>query len=99
MAACLSGGRVLAQRHPVARARRLIEARQYVLDPDWGEVQSRADKENAFLAAHPCREYDEWHSIIFGRRRLAGVRLFSSRRFHCRRGSTAELLAPWRHGE
>jgi len=27
----------------VARARELIDARQYVLDSDWGEVQPRAD--------------------------------------------------------
>ncbi len=34
----------------VAHVRRLIGARQYVLDSDWGEVQLRADDENAFLA-------------------------------------------------
>jgi hypothetical protein len=45
----------------VARARRLIEARQYVLDSDWGDVQPRADQENAFLAAHSWAEYSEWH--------------------------------------
>ena len=33
----------------VARARQLIEARQYVLESNWGEVQPRADAENAFL--------------------------------------------------
>jgi len=27
----------------VAKARKLIDARQYVLDSDWGEVQPRAD--------------------------------------------------------
>ena len=27
----------------VAKARELIDARQYVLDSDWGEVQPRAD--------------------------------------------------------
>ena len=45
----------------VARARRLIDARQYVLDSDWGDVQPRADKENAFLAAHSWSDYSEWH--------------------------------------
>jgi hypothetical protein len=45
----------------VARARRLIDARQYVLDSDWGEVQPRADAENAFLASHSWEEYAEWH--------------------------------------
>jgi len=45
----------------VARARRLIEARQYVLESDWGEVQPRADDENAFLKSHSWGEYGEWH--------------------------------------
>jgi hypothetical protein len=45
----------------VARAERLIDARQYVLSSDWGRVQPRADQENAFLASHPWEEYAEWH--------------------------------------
>jgi hypothetical protein len=45
----------------VVRAERLIRARQYVLDSDWGEVQPSADDENAFLARHPWDEYAEWH--------------------------------------
>jgi hypothetical protein len=45
----------------VAHARRLIEGRQYVLDSDWGEVQPRADAENAFLETHSWNEYAEWH--------------------------------------
>jgi hypothetical protein len=45
----------------VARARRLIEARQYVLDSDWGEAQPRAEAENKFLEAHGWDEYAEWH--------------------------------------
>ena len=45
----------------VARARRLLEARQYVLDSDWGNVQPDAEAENAFLAAHSWAEYAEWH--------------------------------------
>jgi hypothetical protein len=45
----------------IAHARRLIEARQYVLDSDWGEVQPRADDENAFLKSHSWHEYAEWH--------------------------------------
>lgn len=45
----------------IAHARRLIEARQYVLDSDWGEVQPRADDENAFLKSHTWDEYAEWH--------------------------------------
>jgi hypothetical protein len=45
----------------IARARSLIDGRQYVLDSDWGEVQPRADDENAFLKGHSWDEYAEWH--------------------------------------
>ena len=45
----------------VAKARALIEARQYVLDSDWGEVQPRAAEENDFLESHSWEEYGEWH--------------------------------------
>ncbi len=45
----------------VARARRLIEGRQYVLDSDWGEIQPTADDENSFLDSHSWDEYAEWH--------------------------------------
>jgi hypothetical protein len=45
----------------VARARQLIESRQYVLDSEWGEVQPRAAQENVFLASHSWEEYAEWH--------------------------------------
>jgi hypothetical protein len=45
----------------VARARRLIRARQYVLDSDWGDVQPNAEAQNSFLASHSWSEYSEWH--------------------------------------
>jgi hypothetical protein len=45
----------------VARARQLIDARQYVLQSDWRDVQPRADDENAFLASHSWDGYAEWH--------------------------------------
>jgi len=45
----------------VSRARRLIDARQYVLDSRWGDVQPSADDENEFLDTHPWDEYAEWH--------------------------------------
>ena len=48
-------------RPAVARARHLIEARQYVLDSDWGEVQPTAATENAFLETHSWDEYSQWH--------------------------------------
>ena len=45
----------------VAKARRLIDARQYVLRSEWGEVQPSADDENAFLESHSWDDYAEWH--------------------------------------
>jgi hypothetical protein len=45
----------------VARAERLIRARQYVLRSDWGEVQPRAEDENRYLERHSWQEYAEWH--------------------------------------
>ena len=43
------------------KARRLIESRQYVLNSTWGEVQPKAEAENAYLASHSWAEYGEWH--------------------------------------
>jgi hypothetical protein len=45
----------------VARARRRIQARQYVLQSDWGDVQPGADDENAYLSSHSWDDYAEWH--------------------------------------
>jgi hypothetical protein len=45
----------------VAHAERLIDARQYVLDSDWGDVQPRAAQENAYLESHSFEEYALWH--------------------------------------
>lgn len=45
----------------VERARELIDARQYVLDSDWGEVQPKAAAENAYLESHDWETYGAWH--------------------------------------
>jgi hypothetical protein len=45
----------------VARARKLIQANQYVLNSDWGDAQPTAADENEFLKTHPWSEYAEWH--------------------------------------
>ncbi len=45
----------------VARAQRLIDAHQYVIDSDWGDSQPDADTENTFLESHSWDEYAEWH--------------------------------------
>jgi hypothetical protein len=45
----------------VKNCRHLIDAKQYVLDSDWGEVQPRADDQNAYLERHSWEEYAAWH--------------------------------------
>lgn len=45
----------------VARCRALIDARQYVLDSDWGDSQPKADAENAYLERHSWSEFADWH--------------------------------------
>jgi len=87
----------------VAHARKLIEARQYVLESDWGEVQPGAEQENAFLAAHPWEEYAAWHlGLTDGAREQTKARYGyvsgDFRRVH-RMGLIACLYraAEWRH--
>ena len=87
----------------VAHARRLIDARRYVLDSDWGERQPSADDENRFLASHDWEAYADWflgltvgatdetkgrHAFVFG----------DFRRVH-RSGLIACVFraAEWRH--
>ena len=45
----------------VAHARRLIDARQYVLNSDWGDVQPSAEDQNRYLDGHSWDEYAAWH--------------------------------------
>ena len=45
----------------VDHARRLIDAKQYVLDSDWGDVQPDAEAQNAYLEKHSWQEYAGWH--------------------------------------
>ena len=53
--------RYLLNDDAVAKARTLIDARQYVLDSDWGEAQPGADAQNSYLESHSFQEYAEWH--------------------------------------
>ena len=48
----------------VAQARRLIDARQYVLSSTWGDVQPGADDENAYLESHGWDDYAAWHLAL-----------------------------------
>lgn len=45
----------------VRRARDLIDARQYVLDSDWGDVQPDAEAQNSYLERHSWDDYALWH--------------------------------------
>jgi hypothetical protein len=45
----------------VARAEELIDARQYVLESEWGSVQPKAAEENAYLEKHSFEQYELWH--------------------------------------
>ena len=45
----------------VAHAQKLIRARQYVLDSEWGDVQPNAAAENAYLESHSWADYGAWH--------------------------------------
>ena len=48
-------------RAAVRYARDLIEAKRWVLDSDWGDVQPNAEAENAYLEKHSWKEYGAWH--------------------------------------
>ena len=45
----------------VAHVRKLIAAKHYVLDSDWGEAQPTAADENRFLKQHSWEEFGAWH--------------------------------------
>ena len=45
----------------VKRAESLIQARQYVLDSDWGDTQPGGAEQNAYLDKHGWDDYAQWH--------------------------------------
>ena len=51
----------LLNQRAVDRARELIDAKQYVLDSDWGDVQPDAATQNAYLESHSWEDYAAWH--------------------------------------
>ena len=53
--------RYLLNDSAVAHAHKLIDAHQYVLDSDWGEVQPDAEAQNAYLERHTWEDYADWH--------------------------------------
>jgi hypothetical protein len=48
----------------VAKARELIDARQYRVRSRWADVQPRAAEQNAFLKANGWEEYASWHLAL-----------------------------------
>ena len=48
----------------VARARRLIDAHQYVLDSVWSDAQPGPEDENAYLESHSWDDYAQWHLAL-----------------------------------
>jgi hypothetical protein len=89
----------------VEKARALIDARQYVLRSDWGDVQPRAADENKFLESHSWDEYAEWHLGLTegaqdGTKARYGFVYGDLRRLH-RTGLIAchYRAAEWRHKE
>jgi hypothetical protein len=89
----------------VAHARRLIEARQYVLNSDWGEVQPTAKEQNAYLRSRSWEEYALWHlGLTDGARDETKARyafVFGDLRRVHRSGLIAchYRAAEWRHKE
>ena len=47
-----------------AKAKALIDARQYVLRSQWSEGQPSTDDENAYLEKHSYEEYGQWHLAL-----------------------------------
>lgn len=45
----------------VTAVERWIDAKQYVLDSEWNDVQPDADTQNAYLEKHTWDEYAAWH--------------------------------------
>lgn len=48
----------------VEHARKLIDARQYVVRSTWNEVQPDAEAANHYLDKHSWTEYGSWHLAV-----------------------------------
>ena len=88
----------------MAHARKLIEAKQYVLNSDWGDAQPGAEAQNSFLERHDWADYANWHlGLTEGRRRDEGPIRVRLRRLPP--DSSTGLIAcvyrasEWRHKE
>jgi hypothetical protein len=52
--------RYTVNRRGVAQARKLIKAKRYTLNSNWGNVQPKAADQNGFLREHSFQEYAGW---------------------------------------
>jgi hypothetical protein len=48
----------------LAHARKLIDAKQYVVRSRWSEVQPDAEAQNRYLDGHSWDEYGAWHLAL-----------------------------------
>ena len=48
----------------VAKAKALIDARQYRVRSRWSDAQPGPEEENAFLETHTWEEYGAWHLAL-----------------------------------
>ena len=48
----------------VTHCRRLIDAHQYVVSSDWGDVQPSAEQENDYLQSHSWSDFSLWHLAL-----------------------------------
>jgi hypothetical protein len=79
----------------VRRAKRLIDARQYVLRSRWQDVQPRAREQNAFLKTHSWEEYAAWHlGLTEGAAELRGSKSRRDRRLPAVKPAPAKVA--WR---
>jgi hypothetical protein len=56
--------RYVVNKPGVAKARALIDARQYRVRSRWADVQPSAAEQNAFLKSHSWEEYASWHLAL-----------------------------------
>jgi hypothetical protein len=54
----------VVNKRAVAKARELIDNRQYRIRSRWADVQPRATEQNAFLKEHSWEEYAAWHLAL-----------------------------------
>jgi hypothetical protein len=55
------GNKYTVNDEAVRHAKRLIDARRYVVRSRWQDAQPRARDQNAFLKSHSWEEYGAWH--------------------------------------